>query len=243
MRPFAIFAFSSILCITLIALPINAELVCPIDIPLSTCAACQAAIDSIFSPNYFNGNIPPPDKFHPCDFYSRTEWEVIRRWRPGTSPFDATVPQLLKDAFDAACSNSSTCTEQEAIDGSKIIETGCGELVEASNDAGIVNATTAYIILRNIFPEKNVYCNKDANGDNYGWQILRDVINYAATIVPRGIAGLIVPPNPALVFVTFDNTTGSPSVYGIPDSVICSNAYKYMPNYSFKTIVTFYRKM
>jgi len=97
-------------------------------------------------------------------------WEIGRRWGPGTSPFDATVPQLLKDAFDAACSNSSTCTEQEAITGSKTIETGCGELVGASNDTGIenatgiVNATVAYITLRNFIPEKNVYCNKDANG-------------------------------------------------------------------------------
>ncbi|CAG8644683.1 5873_t:CDS:2, partial [Paraglomus brasilianum] len=177
--------------------------------------------------NHGNG-LPPPDKLHPCDFYGRVGWETGRRLGPGTSPFDATVPQLLKDAFDAACSIPSTCTEQEAIDGSKTIETGCGELVGASNDTGVVDATMAYIILRNFIPEKSVYCNKDANGDSYGWQILRDVINYAATIVPPDISGLIVPPNPALVFVTYDNTTGSPSVYGIPNSVICSKAYKYM---------------
>jgi len=164
MHTFTIFVFSFVLFITLIPLPINAELVCPIDIPLSTCTACQAAIDSIFSPNYFSDDGPSPDKIHPCDFYERTGWEIERRWGPRTSLFDATVPQLLKNAFDAACSNSSTCTEQEAITGSKTIETGCGELVGASNDTGIVNATIAYIILRNFIPEKNVYCNKDANG-------------------------------------------------------------------------------
>ena len=165
MHTFTIFVFSFVLFITLIPLPINAELVCPIDIPLSTCATCQAAIDSIFSPNYFSGNgLPPPDKLHPCDFYGRVGWETGRRLGPGTSPFDATVPQLLKDAFDAACSIPSTCTEREAIDGSKTIETGCGELVGASNDTGIVDATMAYIILRNFIPEKSVYCNKDASG-------------------------------------------------------------------------------
>jgi len=90
--------------------------------------------------------------------------EITSRMTPGITIFDGTFPQLLKDAIDAACSDPSTCTEQEAITSSKTIETGCGELVGASNDTGILNATIAYVTLRNYIPEKNVYCNKDANG-------------------------------------------------------------------------------
>ncbi|CAG8481122.1 7607_t:CDS:2 [Paraglomus occultum] len=224
MRTFALFVFSFIL---FIALPINGELVCPVNVPSTTCTQCQAAIDSIFSPNYFTGN-GLPGQLHPCDFYGQLEKEIVNRAKPGLSPFDPTVPQLLKDAYDAACSNPSTCTEQEAIAGSKTIETGCGDLVGASNDPGIINATYAYITLRNFIPEKNVFCTKDANGDSFRWQIDRDIINYAATIVSPDIARLVVPADPAIVFFTFNTTGSTPSVHQIPDSVICSQAYKYM---------------
>ena len=57
-----------------------------------------------------------------------------------------------------ACSNASTCIEQEAI----AIETECEELVGASNDSGIENILRRF---ENLFRRKNGYCTKDANRD------------------------------------------------------------------------------